>query len=220
MRWHGWKPPCATTSDDCSGDRRSARGRGAHLRPASALRRCRAESVAKREGARAGSRSAIDALREIEFDRATGKLSDDDYAALKAEYTRTALVELRAANRPIQRVARSSRPWPATPPQCLTCQSVWTPPIPSRRLCCATGPRAERARRVGRAPSLIPRSARRAASTSGALAHTAARRSISRHPGSAATAAIRWRRSPGGSGLAFQRLQSPNGDSDRPERRR
>jgi len=39
---------------------------------------------------------AIDALREIEFDRATGKLSDDDYAALKAEYTRTALVELRS----------------------------------------------------------------------------------------------------------------------------
>ena len=40
--------------------------------------------------------SAIDALREIEFDRATGKLSDDDYAALKTEYTRTALVEMRA----------------------------------------------------------------------------------------------------------------------------
>ena len=40
--------------------------------------------------------SAIDALREIEFDRATGKLSDDDYTALKAEYTRTALLELRA----------------------------------------------------------------------------------------------------------------------------
>ena len=40
--------------------------------------------------------SAIDALREIEFDRATGKLSDDDYSSLKAEYTRTALVELRA----------------------------------------------------------------------------------------------------------------------------
>ena len=30
------------------------------------------------------------------LDRATGKLSDADYAALKAEYTRTALVELRA----------------------------------------------------------------------------------------------------------------------------
>lgn len=40
--------------------------------------------------------NAIDALREIEFDKATGKLSDADYAALKAEYTRTALVELRS----------------------------------------------------------------------------------------------------------------------------
>lgn len=40
--------------------------------------------------------SAIDALREIEFDRETGKLSDDDYTSLKTEYTRTALVEMRA----------------------------------------------------------------------------------------------------------------------------
>lgn len=44
--------------------------------------------------------TAIDALREIEFDKATGKLSDADYAALKAEYTRTALVELRARGEP------------------------------------------------------------------------------------------------------------------------
>jgi len=40
--------------------------------------------------------SAIEALREIEFDRATGKLSDDDYSALKAQYTPRALIELRA----------------------------------------------------------------------------------------------------------------------------
>jgi hypothetical protein len=40
--------------------------------------------------------TAVDALREIEFDRATGKLSDADYAALKATYTRRALAELRA----------------------------------------------------------------------------------------------------------------------------
>ena len=40
--------------------------------------------------------SAIEALREIEFDRATGKLSDADYAALRASYTREALAELRA----------------------------------------------------------------------------------------------------------------------------
>ena len=40
--------------------------------------------------------SAVEALREIEFDRATGKLSDGDYQALKATYTREALAELRA----------------------------------------------------------------------------------------------------------------------------
>lgn len=44
----------------------------------------------------AAPESAIDALREIEFDRETGKLSDDDYASLKTEYTRTALVEMRS----------------------------------------------------------------------------------------------------------------------------
>jgi cytochrome c-type biogenesis protein CcmI len=46
--------------------------------------------------AQGSSETSIDALREIEFDRATGKLSDDDYASLKAAYTRSALAELRA----------------------------------------------------------------------------------------------------------------------------
>lgn len=40
--------------------------------------------------------SAIEALREVEFDRATGKLSDDDYAILRATYAPSALAELRA----------------------------------------------------------------------------------------------------------------------------
>ncbi len=39
---------------------------------------------------------ALGALREIEFDRATGKLSDEDYAALKQQYTVAALDVLRA----------------------------------------------------------------------------------------------------------------------------
>ena len=39
---------------------------------------------------------AVDALREIEFDRATGKLSDADYAALKTRYTEQALSAMRA----------------------------------------------------------------------------------------------------------------------------
>ena len=39
---------------------------------------------------------ALAALREIEFDRATGKLSDEDYAALKSRYTEQALALIRA----------------------------------------------------------------------------------------------------------------------------
>src|SRR2546427_7746166 len=39
---------------------------------------------------------ALRALKEIEFDRATGKLSDADYEALKAKYTVEALEALRA----------------------------------------------------------------------------------------------------------------------------
>ena len=40
---------------------------------------------------------AVAALREIEFDRATGKLSQADYAQLKAQYTRDALARMRRA---------------------------------------------------------------------------------------------------------------------------
>lgn len=39
---------------------------------------------------------ALRALKEIEFDRATGKLSDADYDVLKARYTTEALAALRA----------------------------------------------------------------------------------------------------------------------------
>src|SRR5437870_8071331 len=38
---------------------------------------------------------ALRALKEIEFDRATGKLSDADYDALKQKYTAEALTALR-----------------------------------------------------------------------------------------------------------------------------
>ncbi len=39
---------------------------------------------------------ALAALKEIEFDRETGKLSDDDYELLKAKYTVAAVEALRA----------------------------------------------------------------------------------------------------------------------------
>ena len=45
-------------------------------------------------GASDESEDAIGALREVEFDRATGKLSDDDYAALSARYRPQALAQL------------------------------------------------------------------------------------------------------------------------------
>lgn len=39
---------------------------------------------------------AVDALRELEFDRQTGKISDADYTPLKARYTEQAVVAMRA----------------------------------------------------------------------------------------------------------------------------
>ena len=46
--------------------------------------------------AREVEQEAVVALREIEFDRVTGKLSDADYAELKTRYTARALQAMRA----------------------------------------------------------------------------------------------------------------------------
>ena len=45
--------------------------------------------------------SAVEALRELEFDRQTGKISDSDYEALKARYTEQALAVMRAGDTPV-----------------------------------------------------------------------------------------------------------------------
>lgn len=63
--------------------------------------------VASAESRAAEGDSAIVALREIEFDRATGKLSDVDYAALKARYTREALAVMRQTEPGAQSAAPS-----------------------------------------------------------------------------------------------------------------
>jgi hypothetical protein len=44
---------------------------------------------------------ALDALREIEFDRETGKLSDADYRTLKETYTQEAVTAMRAQGSPV-----------------------------------------------------------------------------------------------------------------------
>jgi len=42
--------------------------------------------------------SAVEALRELEFDRQTGKISDSDYEPLKAKFTSQALASMRAGD--------------------------------------------------------------------------------------------------------------------------
>jgi hypothetical protein len=52
--------------------------------------------IASRGDALPLAEDPVAALREIEFDRATGKLSDADYGALKTRYTELALAAMRA----------------------------------------------------------------------------------------------------------------------------
>ena len=60
---------------------------------------------------------ALRALKEIEFDRATGKLSDADHDELKAKYTAEALAALRAE--PGEQGARSGTLRDGTAPRSL-----------------------------------------------------------------------------------------------------
>ena len=55
--------------------------------------------AARKSGPKAGPTAreeAVAALREVEFDRETGKLSDSDYSALKGRYTAEAIAAMRA----------------------------------------------------------------------------------------------------------------------------
>ena len=47
------------------------------------------------------STTAVDALRELEFDRETGKISASDYESLKTRYIEQALTVMRAGNAPV-----------------------------------------------------------------------------------------------------------------------
>jgi hypothetical protein len=56
----------------------------------------RRSPVAMSPGSKPAENEAVTALREIEFDRVTGKLSDADYAELKTRYTARALQAMRS----------------------------------------------------------------------------------------------------------------------------
>jgi hypothetical protein len=84
------------------------------------VRRVSRTSIVASEGE---SDLAVVALREIEFDRATGKLSDVDYAALRERYTAQALESMRrapavVADDPVEAAIRAYR---VTRRECLTC---------------------------------------------------------------------------------------------------
>ena len=93
---------------------------------------------------------ALRALMEIEFDRATGKLSDTDYEQLKAKYTAEALAAMRG-----EQGARSSTlPVPTAPRSVLrapACPAHGTRPETDAQFCSECG------RRLGSAPGYCAR---------------------------------------------------------------
>lgn len=68
------------------------------------------DTASRNHGVPEERESAVAALREIEFDRATGKLSDADYADLKQRYTRAALAEMRSADNSPARTGEHDAP--------------------------------------------------------------------------------------------------------------
>ena len=144
----------ARRSERCSP---SARSRTCSIRCSSTRRRRARRRASRRATARTATSDAVVALREIEFDRATGKLSDADYAELKTRYTRAALERCGADALGAAAVG------------------VQTPTTTSRRRCSriARGSGAARAAGRGRSPTRC--SARTAGRTSTRSAPAAAR---------------------------------------------
>ena len=86
---------------------------------------------------------ALRALKEIEFDRATGKLSDTDYDQLKAKYTAEALAAMRGdAGRGTREEATSRAPTrPASPVPRPSCPDHGPRPETDAQFCSECGRR-------------------------------------------------------------------------------
>ena len=82
--------------------------------------------------------SALLALKEIEFDRETGKLSDRDYDMLKARYSAEALTAIAEEDSPAQPVDPAI---PAIPAEMLSCASCGPRPEPDAVYCSNCGRR-------------------------------------------------------------------------------
>ena len=96
---------------------------------------------------------ALRALREIEFDRATGKLSDADYEGLRAKYTEEALAALRAGDAG-RGTGEGSTPVQTRPPSLVprpVCPTHGLRPEPDAAFCSECG------RRLGTAQAYCAR---------------------------------------------------------------
>lgn len=95
---------------------------------------------------------ALRALKEIEFDRATGKLSDTDYEQLKARYTQEALVAMRDEAGNVKRetgnVTAPATPFPVSR---FPCPDHGPRPEKDAQFCSECG------RRLGQAPGYCVR---------------------------------------------------------------
>ena len=95
---------------------------------------------------------ALRALKEIEFDRATGKLSDADYDALKRRYTALALEALRDAGSGMREATGSRQvAHPASPIPHPACPTHGPRPEPGAEFCSECG------RRLGDTPGYCAR---------------------------------------------------------------
>lgn len=92
---------------------------------------------------------ALRALKEIEFDRATGKLSDADYDQLKAKYTQEALAAMRGE--PVAKLSRPAKPAPRSPLPAPVCPVHGARPESDAVFCSDCG------RRLGTAPGYCAR---------------------------------------------------------------
>ena len=96
---------------------------------------------------------ALRALKEIEFDRATGKLSDADYDELHAKYTQEALAAMREGSGERGAGSGLPRPTPAlrSPLPAPACPVDGPRPEPDAAFCSTCG------RRLGTAPGYCTR---------------------------------------------------------------
>ncbi|MGQ0702859.1 MAG: hypothetical protein ACT4PM_06970 [Gemmatimonadales bacterium] len=89
--------------------------------------------------------AALLALREIEFDRETGKLSDEDYRSLKARYGALALEAIEAEERaaPLAVATSDAEELIGARAQALRAAGSSAPIVPLLRFCPRCGPRPE-----------------------------------------------------------------------------